>query len=212
MQVNAIAPRISFNPRAPCGARLGLGPNDHFRDAVSTHAPRAGRDRRSWARPSRPGRSFNPRAPCGARPPSWPRPDAIGTSFNPRAPCGARLGSRMRSHQRLTVSTHAPRAGRDARHRHLPPRRPGFNPRAPCGARRPPPSPTSPAARVSTHAPRAGRDPSAPSSTRTWAAVSTHAPRAGRDLRPPRLGQNPPRQFQPTRPVRGATRVRPARA
>ena len=79
----------SFNPRAPCGARLpslratvtigavsihapragrdgALGDEGVQVDQVSIHAPRAGRDGRPWRR--RPcSRGFNPRAPCGAR-------------------------------------------------------------------------------------------------------------------------------------------------
>ena len=80
---------ISFNPRAPCGARLArsLSANAErefqstrpMRGAttactlsrsargVSIHAPHAGRDSREQRRIGR-SLSFNPRAPCGARP------------------------------------------------------------------------------------------------------------------------------------------------
>ena len=83
--------RQSFNPRAPCGARLtklfGRSPAGMFQStrpvrgatlipqsvckrlSVSIHAPRAGRDR-GLPTPSRLHHSFNPRAPCGARPPT----------------------------------------------------------------------------------------------------------------------------------------------
>ena len=80
--------RHDFNPRAPCGARLG---NPQLSDTVlafqstrpvwgatspivlrrvragiSIHAPRVGRDR--WSSPTAKRRIyFNPRAPCGAR-------------------------------------------------------------------------------------------------------------------------------------------------
>ena len=57
--------RKSFNPRAPCGARL------------------------QRLSPLQNRRSFNPRAPCGARP-RRVLPCAHGGGFNPRAPCGAR--------------------------------------------------------------------------------------------------------------------------
>ena len=90
---SAAAPRVhpdaDFNPRAPCGARLG-------------HRERGNHGRED----------FNPRAPCGARPrkvldhpargrfqPTRPLRGATWvsagmelrpTNFNPRAPCGAR--------------------------------------------------------------------------------------------------------------------------
>ena len=58
-------------------------------DIISIHAPRAGRDTKTF--PNRPRIFyFNPRAPCGAR-----RTGKIVVPnpryFNPRAPCGARL-------------------------------------------------------------------------------------------------------------------------
>ena len=105
---------------------------------ISTHAPLAGRDLRParlllWIS------HFNPRAPCGARPfasraicPSW-------NYFNPRAPCGARRGPKRGKRLRksfqptrplrgatagwcngstpVSISTHAPLAGRDCYHR-----------------------------------------------------------------------------------------------
>ena len=103
----------------------------------------------------------------------------------------------------ITISTHAPLAGRD---RDADPvvRRDGayFNPRAPCGARpvfksvvdrdaqfqptRPLRGATEVAAlgadavAISTHAPLAGRD-STRSSPRSTSGISTHAPLAGRD-------------------------------
>ena len=122
-----------FNPRAPCGAR-----QCHFTvlpvvDGVSIHAPRAGRDRSS-ACLSKTSLRFNPRAPCGARPGLCPC-GRHHRGFNPRAPCGARhaitlLLRRGKAFQStrpvrgatasvsavphwMTVSIHAPRAGRD---------------------------------------------------------------------------------------------------
>ena len=84
-------PSWRFNPRAPCGARRQISvcivPDRPFQstrpmrgatgteqcgcppEAVSIHAPHAGRDaHRGVLRSSRGG--FNPRAPCGARPSS----------------------------------------------------------------------------------------------------------------------------------------------
>ena len=148
----------NFNPRAPCGARLG-----------------------TWGRTIR-WRDFNPRAPCGAR-----HKQAITffftvSDFNPRAPCGARHNRHSRllrvnqifqstcplrgttcndlkPRRRDGISIHVPLAGHDGRRAaqslhdgmisiHVPLAghdRAGFgrarcarhfNPRAPCGARR----------------------------------------------------------------------------
>ena len=80
----------NFNPRAPCGARPTGTKQAKDLFEISTHAPLAGRDSRSWSnasllagfQPTRPLRGatvfgavvlrmlihFNPRAPCGARP------------------------------------------------------------------------------------------------------------------------------------------------
>ena len=57
--------RERFNPRAPCGARLGYVVVGAV-TWISTHAPLAGRDfscRIAWFGLI----DFNPRAPCGAR-------------------------------------------------------------------------------------------------------------------------------------------------
>ena len=147
---------------------------------ISIHAPRAGRDP-DGCPPAHWQRDFNPRAPCGAR----RRSSMISrrrTNFNPRAPCGARLsglwvrvvGTRFQStrpvrgatvgrraaRQRVDISIHAPRAGRDFSVHH-----------------------DMTASNISIHAPRAGRDrrnPYAPLIRK----ISIHAPRAGRDSRP----------------------------
>ena len=100
-----------FNPRAPCGARRDQA-RDATGNAISTHAPLAGRDIVRSTAAIR-VKNFNPRAPCGARP----------QQNEPRM-------------SDLKISTHAPLAGRDlqvdALIRRSPPH---FNPRAPCGAR-----------------------------------------------------------------------------
>ena len=100
-----------FNPRAPCGARLGEG--------------RGGLGQAD----------FNPRAPCGARHTAmvlpgvacafqstrpmrgatcWPGGCTPGCChFNPRAPCGARPHLTTQSLIYIRISIHAPHAGRD---------------------------------------------------------------------------------------------------
>ena len=100
-----------FNPRAPCGAR---------RERILNH------DRADWFQSTRPvwgatcgsslccrrGSCFNPRAPCGARP-SGDEDRNLFWGFNPRAPCGARLVAPRFVRDRISVSIHAPRVGRD---------------------------------------------------------------------------------------------------
>ena len=104
--------QLSFNPRAPGGARLAALDNSHLSSAC-----------------------FNPRAPGGARPCQdlfqtstlmvsihAPRAERdlfrhckprIAPCFNPRAPGGARLGFFKSSGAFTSVSIHAPRAERD---------------------------------------------------------------------------------------------------
>ena len=124
--------------------------------AVSIHAPHAGRDPASPQAPPS-SRRFNPRAPCGARPSSSIRLSP-SFRFNPRAPCGARPRLSLRDGCNAHVSIHAPHAGRD-------------------------------------------RDVEA---VLDVALVSIHAPHAGRDITC-RFAPPPPRRFQSTRPMRGAT-------
>ncbi len=126
---------LSFNPRAPRGTRPGpwaaRGPQQ-----VSTHAPRAGRDAESV--PSGSPSSFQPTRPArdatGGRcticavslfQPTRPARDATyfrGTDtrrrrFQPTRPARDATGPERHQQRRLLVSTHAPRAGRDAGHR-----------------------------------------------------------------------------------------------
>ena len=153
-----------FNPRAPCGARRFPEHRIAYRCRISIHAPLAGRDADGYATVVD-FYDFNPRAPCGARRcwhPARPRdPD-----FNPRAPCGARLWYIVTELGSITISIHAPLAGRDhtkcalwrqikiSIHAPLAGRDrpiwvrlcspPNFNPRAPCGARPESPGESSP--------------------------------------------------------------------
>ena len=78
--------------------------------------------------------------------------------FNPRAPRGARPYPRGSSYQRETISIHAPREGRDRKHR--------IN----TGIRI-----------ISIHAPREGRDGLAVMVVLLLMVISIHAPREGRD-------------------------------
>ena len=104
------------------------------------------------------------------------------------------------------ISTHAPLAGRDQclRRSNLKTIA-NFNPRAPCGARREKPWENVPVRNISTHAPLAGRD---------WARIRRYFfprnfnPRAPCGARPGSWYHQPGRgTFQPTRPLRGATKA-----
>ena len=79
-----------------------------------------------------------------------------------------------------------------------------FNPRAPCGARRAASSGAEEASEISTHAPLAGRDAPPLLCHNNIEAISTHAPLAGRDNCATSC-VNARGEFQPTRPLRGAT-------
>ena len=114
-QVNSYRVRLSsyFNPRAPCGARLGVNA-PIMPVPIPSPAPQGGRDRRrSRSRSSK--TNFNPRAPCGARPPPN-TPLRSASHFNPRAPCGARLNPDIVAIDIDGISIHAPHAGRDPPH------------------------------------------------------------------------------------------------
>ena len=107
----------------------------------------------------------------------------IRERFNPRAPCGARRHGCRYGQPDRTISTHAPLAGRDAESERLSYEIADFNPRAPCGARR----------RDWVQVPRRHRDfnPRAPCGARLrWMTFSQTS-----------------MLFQPTRPLRGATRA-----
>ena len=219
--------RGNFNPRAPCGARLpgarcicrpftfqstrpvrgatgGRALRPLFR-GISIHAPRAGRD---FLRLSRglSGGNFNPRAPCGARPLDFLRCFDL-VVFQSTRPVRGATGIELRVGQDVDISIHAPRAGRDLLPlRHLD-HDAGFQ------STRPVRGATSIAhdrlARhwISIHAPRAGRD----AVRRTRLCPRRHFnPRAPCGARLKKLQAGDVHdKFQSTRPVRGATTIKP---
>ena len=168
---------ISFNPRAPRGARRLNWCRRSGRKRFNPRAPRGAR--REYSGPGSGGDCFNPRAPRGARR-SARLTASMRICFNPRAPRGARhlhqdrlglpvwfqstrpargaTGAYLDGRREHVVSIHAPRAGRDPRC--APADRAGdcFNPRAPRGARLAGRDGFQAATGVSIHAPRAGRD------------------------------------------------------
>ena len=192
-----------FNPRAPCGARPLWLPSTVLWDIFQPTRPLRGATSGNTVTFTE-GEYFNPRAPCGAR--RRKPDDSCGRypDFNPRAPCGARLWRA------------SPKARR-SRH---------FNPRAPCGARLftfvgvsvtvtfQPTRPLRGATFlrllkpgefcISTHAPLAGRDGGILGAARAVCAhFNPRAPCGARLSTPPIPHRS--YQFQPTRPLRGAT-------
>ena len=169
---------------------------------ISIHAPLAGCDRAG--------------APPGSN----------RTDFNPRTPCGVRRAPHIVSVlKRFAISIHAPLAGCDRLPCPLCPAGPYFNPRTPCGVRPPPGSvarlgsafqSTRPLrgatavglelvadGAISIHAPLAGRDMGACPRSPRCAYFNPRAPCGARQGRP--KVSLPDRQFQSTRPLRGAT-------
>ena len=130
---------------------------------------------------SSPERSyFNPRAPCGARLTSN-RGREEQLHFNPRAPCGARRSIRLSMYAAISISTHAPLAGRDNASAAGNDAADDISTHAPLAGRDKVVSITSDRGRISTHAPLAGRDLTTLRS-RSKNCISTHAPLAGRDF------------------------------
>ena len=170
----------NFNPRAPCGARHVLCPLLGVRLGISTHAPLAGRDlhRSMTQRPER----ISTHAPLAGR--------DVSASFERRSS--------------FSISTHAPLAGRDSGTGRTPTLPRYFNPRAPCGARPAEKKCDGVSDKISTHAPLAGRDRRAWPDKLDVVDISTHAPLAGRDRVRFEYAIDW-REFQPTRPLRGAT-------
>ena len=101
-----------FQPTRPLRGATSL--DDLFAnfDVISTHAPLAGRDRKSHSTSYVPP-VFQPTRPLrGATDWSY-LVICLYSDFNPRAPCGARRAGGQHRHQGLQISTHAPLAGRD---------------------------------------------------------------------------------------------------
>ena len=149
---------------------------------ISTHAPLAGRDERKNQEQKIGQTYFNPRAPCGARPllaghVSYPY------LFQPTRPLRGATFSVFCQCDVLPISTHAPLAGRDFFKFQSVQRRAHFNPRAPCGARPLTVTVLPSVYHISTHAPLAGRD-----GLRGCFKIIILL-------------------FQPTRPLRGATKT-----
>ena len=123
---------------------------------------------------------FNPRAPCGARP-LWALRRGAVELFQPTRPLRGATGAEAGLPKPTVISTHAPLAGRDILIPFCYLAQRHFNPRAPCGARPRPPR----------CAPRRSHfNPRAPCGARPTYHIHAHSTQT----------------FQPTRPLRGATK------
>ena len=170
---------------------------------ISIHAPHAGRDRRraerKWSQTD-----FNPRAPCGARQ-TVDRELLIAYLFQSTRPMRGATDRRPRTADRVSISIHAPHAGRDnLRMRSTVPNQ-HFNPRAPCGARRN----SCILSKISHHfnprAPCGARRTPISSIRRRESDFNPRAPCGARHHERP--GARRTATFQSTRPMRGATTV-----
>ena len=147
---------VSFNPRAPCGARpLTLFASVTANEFQSTRPMRGATGESSQKGGAE--ESFNPRAPCGARL-RLRGFSSILVGFQSTRPMRGATSTTLPKSTIRTVSIHAPHAGRDtiANGVHL-------------------------LMDVSIHAPHAGRDRPVLEFFVILDLVSIHAPHAGRD-------------------------------
>ena len=125
---------MSFNPRAPCGARPSTGRALSPQSTFQSTRPMRGATHDNQPDPTH-HRRFNPRAPCGAR-----REIRAALSnflrFNPRPPAGARLPPHGFPQVAHKFQSTRPMRGATSKPSEFWKPRPCFNPRAPCGARR----------------------------------------------------------------------------
>ena len=146
---------LSFNPRAPRGARQSRYYRPDMTIAVSIHAPRVGRDKPPSTRLMALSRFQSTRPAWGA---TTSAAGTIGSSrFQSTRPAWGATPTSDDQAFTFSVSIHAPRVGRDVLI-----------------------AVTDARAAVSIHAPRVGRD-LASHRPAVWAPVSIHAPRVGRD-------------------------------
>ncbi len=171
------------------------------KSSISTHAPLAGRDRKSHSisyvppvfQPTRPLRGATVKSGIHV---------SIAHAFQPTRPLRGATACAQRSQSQMSISTHAPLAGRDfffwvSLKAAL------ISTHAPLAGRDEEPEEESPSKYISTHAPLAGRDRSKTRETKTKRNFN---PRAPCGARPEYLRHGHHKKlFQPTRPLRGAT-------
>ena len=102
-----------FNPRAPCGARLGPERHQHGHHAISIHAPHAGRDANAEANERHDDISIH--APHAGRDWSTCSRVRLSITFQSTRPMRGATGAAHYYALTQTISIPAPHAGRDSR-------------------------------------------------------------------------------------------------
>ena len=221
---------LHFNPRAPCGARRFKAAEIAKTEAISIHAPLAGRDDcpRDGDRRSERFQSTRPLrgATCSQLTQFFSRHQFQSTrplrgathrgkifyginKFQSTRPLRGATGTVCCLSQNISISIHAPLAGRDQHLAHfLPPIR-HFNPRAPCGARQ---SSSYAVRSASYFNPRApcGARPETINAETTDDTISIHAPLAGRDTLS-KMSSRGSADFNPRAPCGARHHLLPAR-
>ena len=171
-----------FNPRSPCGERRARRERRHLRGPVSTHAPLAGSDDAPDAQWDA-GARVSTHAPLAGSDRCGDAPSTGARSFNPRSPCGERRPRGRRTCGRTCFNPRSP-CGERPQGPRRDSSRPCFNPRSPCGERR---------SRRTCATSTCGFNPRSPCGERRQRVDELY-----------RIC----REFQPTLPLRGATRGR----
>ena len=200
-QSSDLAALENFNPRSPCGERLGVHINIGKCRGISIHAPRVGSDLGEKCLRSR-FKKFQSTLPVWGATPCLILSHGCFNDFNPRSPCGERLCQILTAEFNIqfqstlpvwgattpisglsvgiNISIHAPRVGSDRYQPGQDCKNYYFNPRSPCGER---------PAISGQHFGRPDFNPRSPCGERldnsvqkVWSAfISIHAPRVGSD-------------------------------
>ena len=112
MLCNSLLPLLHFNPRSPCGERLGTISARDVAAVISIHAPRAGSDA-AVAMDGSVIFIFQSTLPVRGATGRTEKYCQLGRHFNPRSPCGERLDTGAAAFIDDGISIHAPRAGSD---------------------------------------------------------------------------------------------------
>ena len=103
---------IYFNPRSPCGERQDNRARVLIYRCISIHAPRVGSDDQK-SRNSTNNKKFQSTLPVWGATVFYSPVFSIFYHFNPRSPCGERLFERLVNQMAIRISIHAPRVGSD---------------------------------------------------------------------------------------------------
>ena len=195
------SPMRHFNPRAPYGARPSTTNETTWAALFQSTRPIRGATRR-YDLPAGTQLYFNPRAPYGARQYMAVKADNDVLFQSTRPIRGATLDLRP-LRVAACISIHAPHTGRDRSCSRSATPHPYFNPRAPYGARRFFQRWQGQHGFISIHAPHTGRDGGKSTAQSYYLDFNPRAPYGARLMI--LFGMSVLRQFQSTRPIRGAT-------